>query len=190
MRKATVGARERLQQAALELFAERGYDDTKAVDIATRAGVTERTFFRHFPDKREVLFDGQEVLSSMLTDAIASAPQNADALTVLFHAFSSVVAMLEANRPFSKPRQNVISQTPALQERELTKHELLARVLAQALVERGVDDLSATLAAKVGMAAFVHATLLWLENPVPTLGKQLKLARGALNDLLEDRSKS
>ena len=90
----------------------------RVAEIAGRAGVTERTFFRHFPDKREVLFDGQAVLVEALTASVAGAPTELGPLDTLFRAFRSVTTLLQDNRPFSKPRQEVISATPALQERD------------------------------------------------------------------------
>ena len=176
--------RVRLQQAAVELFQEHGYDRTTAADIAARVGVTERTFFRHFPDKREVLFDGQAVLVDALTASIADAPAGLGPLDTLFRAFRSVTQLLEDNRPFSKPRQEVISKTPALQERELAKLEALADALARALKGRDVSDLQATLAARAGLAAFARATISWLENEEPGLAERLKLAEQALRALL------
>ena len=160
-----VDARTRLQRAALELFGEHGYDRTTAAGIAARAGVTERTFFRHFPDKREVLFDGEAILREALTAAIAEAPAGHGPLGILWQAFRSVSPMLEGNRAYAKPRHDVISVTPALQERELAKIAALSGALAEALQSRGVPELRADLAAQTGMAAFVHATLAWLDDP-------------------------
>ena len=111
MAKKEEDVRTRLQQAGLELFRERGYERTTAAEIAARAGVTERTFFRYFPDKREVLFEGQATLLSLLTASIADAPAGLGELDTLFSAFRSVLPLLEANRPFSKPRHEVISVT-------------------------------------------------------------------------------
>ena len=176
--------RVRLQRAALELFRERGYDRTTAAEIAARAGVTERTFFRQFPDKREVLFDGEAILRVALTAAIADAPDGLGPLDTLFRAFRSVLPLLEENRPYSKPRHDVISSTPELQERELAKMAALADALASALKERGVADLTAVLAAQTGMAAFVHATISWLDDPEPALAKRLDLASDELKALL------
>lgn len=176
--------RVRLQRAAVELFRERGYDRTTAAEIAARVGVTERTFFRHFPDKREVLFDGQAVLADALGASIAGAPPGMGPLATLFRAFRSVAPLLENNRPFSRPRQEVISATPALQERELAKLEALSDSLALALKARGVPDLQAALAARAGMAAFAHATLSWLGNEEPGLATRLDLAEQALRALL------
>jgi AcrR family transcriptional regulator len=179
-----LNARVRLQQAAVELFRERGYDRTTAAEIAGRAGVTERTFFRHFPDKREVLFDGQAVLVDALRASIAEAPAELAPLDTLFRAFGSVTSLLEDNRPFSKPRQEVISATPALHERELSKLEALSDALAHALQARGVPELPAALAARAGMASFAHATLAWLEDDQPGLAERLDLAERALKSLL------
>ena len=124
-------ARQRLQQAAIELFGERGYEQTTAAEIAARAGVTERTFFRHFADKREALFDGQAKLRTALSAAIAEAPAELQTMETLSRAFHSVVPLLEANRPLSLPRQAVIASSPALQERELAKEAALAESLAE-----------------------------------------------------------
>jgi len=157
--------RGRLQRAALELFRERGYDQTTSAEIAAQAGVTERTFFRHFADKREVLFDGEATLRSALTDAIAAAPAALGPLDTLLTVFRSVAPMIEANRPFAEPRQHVIATTPALQERELAKLALLTSALAAALQARGVDQKLAMLAAQTGMAVFVQATLSWFDEP-------------------------
>ncbi len=169
-------ARRRLQQAALELFSEHGYEQTTTSEIAARAGVTERTFFRHFPDKREVLFDGQITLRAALTGAIAEAPGTLQPLEILYWAFRSVEQALEDNRPFSVPRQQVIADTPALQERELAKEAALTEDLVQALRHRGVDERLATLAAQTGMAAFQHAVVSWFADPSCQLGTHLDIA--------------
>ncbi len=166
-------ARRRLQQAALELFAERGYEQTTASEIAARAGVTERTFFRHFPDKREVLFDGQITLKTALTSAIAEAPAVLEPLETLYWAFRSVEQILEDNRPFSVPRQQVIAETPALQERELAKEAALTGDLVRALRGRGADERLATLAAQTGWAAFHYAVSAWFAAPSRGLGVYL-----------------
>ena len=173
-------ARITLQQAAVELFRERGFDRTTAAEIAARAGVTERTFFRHFPDKREVLFDGQAVLVSVLTASIAEAPAGLGPLDTLFRAFRSVIPLLESNRPFSKPRHEVIAATPALQERELAKLAALSDALALELQTRGIPGLRAELAARAGLAAFAHATVSWLEDEEPSLAERLDVAEREL----------
>ena len=176
--------RTRLQNAALALFDERGYERTTAAEIARRAGVTERTFFRAFPDKREVLFEGEAVLRAALAASIAEAPQELEPLEVLFRAFRALRPMLEANRPFAEPRHRLISATPALHERELAKIAALTDGLAEALRSRGVPELRADLAARAGMAAFVQATIAWLDDPGTGLGERLDLAFDQLGALL------
>ncbi len=183
-RKSEDDVRGRLQQAGLELFRERGYDQTTAAAIAARAGVTERTFFRHFPDKREVLFEGEAVLRTLLTASIRQAPGGLGPLDTLFRAFRSVQPALEANRPFAEPRHEVISNTPALQERELAKTTALADSLAAELKARGVADVRAALAARVGMAAFVYGVIAWLNDPSQNLGARLDVAFSELKALL------
>lgn len=180
-------ARQRLQQCALALFCERGYDQTTTAEIAARAGVTERTFFRHFPDKREVLFDGQTKLRELLTGAIAEAPVTLKPLEVLYQAFRSVEQPLEDNRPFSLPRQQVIDGTPALQERELAKVAALAEALALALQQRGVDERLASLAAQTGMATFRYAVASWFADPTGGLATHLDRAFDELDGLASGR---
>ncbi len=186
MAKGENNVRVRLQEAALELFRERGYDRTTAAEIAARAGVTERTFFRQFPDKREVLFDGEAGLQAALTASVGSAPAGLGPLDTLFVAFRSLRPLLEDNRPFSKPRHEVISSTPTLAERELAKMAVLANALADALKARGVADLRAVLAARTGMAAFVHAVVSWLEDPELSLGERIDLALREMKALLAE----
>ena len=178
--------RVRLRDAALELFRERGYDRTTAAGIAARAGVTERTFFRQFPDKREVLFDGEAILQQALTAAIADAPNRLGPLDTLFLAFRSVVPLLEANRPFSQPWHEVVSATPALRERELAKSAALADALAAALQARGTGTLASVVAARTGMAAFAHATVVWLEDPTSDLADRLDAVAAALKVLVAE----
>ena len=180
------GLRARLKRAALELFHERGYDRTTAAEIAARAGVTERTFFRQFPDKREVLFDGEAILRVALTGAITDAPAELGPLSMLFRAFLSVLPLLEANRPFAKPRHEIISATPALHERELAKLEALADALAAALQARGVAEITAALAARIGLAAFAQATVAWLGDPELALPERLEHAAHELKALALD----
>lgn len=183
MPKSKDDVRRRLQQAALELYGERGYDQTTTAEIAARAGVTERTFFRHFPDKREVLFDGEATLRAALTRVVADAPAMLEPMEVLLQAFRSVERMLEDNRPFSQPRQQVIAGNPALHERELAKVASLTAALALALRQRGVADHLAALAAQTGMAAFSYAVASWFDDPSTSLGTHLSRAYDGLYTL-------
>jgi AcrR family transcriptional regulator len=176
-------ARRRLQQAALELFGERGYEATTTAEIAARAGVTERTFFRHFADKREALFDGEDAFRAALGDAVLAAPGELNPMGALLFAFRSVERVLEDNRSFSEPRQAVIAQTPALAERMRTKTAGLVGALSAALRRRGLDDGAAMLAAQMGMAAFGYAVTAWIDDPALGLDAYLTRAFDALHDL-------
>jgi AcrR family transcriptional regulator len=183
MPRSGADARRRLQQAALELFRERGYEATTAAEIAARAGVTERTFFRHFADKREALFDGEDAFRATLTDAVLAAPDGATAMDAMLLAFRSVEQSIETNRPITEPRRAVIAQTPALQERVLTKTAGLTDALAVALCRRGIERGLAVLAAQVGMAAFAYATRAWFHEPEPGLDAHLARAFAELREL-------
>ncbi|MBU9763575.1 TetR family transcriptional regulator [Mycobacterium sp. TNTM28] len=155
-------ARGRLEQAALELYAERGFDQTTVADIAQRAGLTERTYFRHFADKREVLFSGQDALTELLAHTIEQAPAGVAPLAVVGRALSAFGAVLDGRRDHARRRQDIVDANPSLQERELIKLALLTDAMAHALVRRGVAAPAAHLAAEVGMAVFKVAFERWV----------------------------
>lgn len=175
--------RKRLQWAALELFRERGYEETTAAEIAAKAGVTERTFFRHFPDKREVLFDGDAAFTQAVTTAIWNAPKTLGPWDALFFAFDSVKQILVENRPFTEPRQRVIASSPALQERATAKTRLLTAAVASALCERGLTVPQANLAAQMGMATLSHGVSAWFNNGSIELGEHIVRAFQEARDL-------
>jgi AcrR family transcriptional regulator len=159
------GAPERLQEAALELFATRGFERTTATEIAQSVGLTERTFFRHFSDKREVLFYGQHLLVQAFLAGIDTAPPNASPIEIVASALRSAAAFFpDERRTYSRMRQSVIEENPALQERELHKLATIATTLAGALRARGVDDLAATLAAESGITVFGIAFAQWIRE--------------------------
>lgn len=159
------GARERLQRAALELYVERGFEQTTVAEITNRAGLTERTFFRHFADKREVLFSGQAELLETGVNAIADAPEAAAPLAVVAEALQLVAARFEERREFAQQRQTVIAANPGLQERELLKLASLASAMADALRGRGVPEPTASLTAEAGVAVFKIAFERWIGEP-------------------------
>jgi len=175
--------RKRLQWAALELFRERGYEKTTAAEIAAKAGVTERTFFRHFPDKREVLFDGDAAFSEALTAAVRSAPEGLGPWDTLFLAFNSVKEMFVENRPFTEPRQRVIASSPALQERATAKTRSLVAAVASALCERGLTVPQANLAAQMGMAILSYGVAAWFNDGSIDLGEHIVRAFQEASDL-------
>jgi len=158
-------ARDRLERAALELFTERGYDRTTAADIAARAGLTGRTFFRHFADKREVLFNIEARQQEALARALADVPDSVPPMAAVRQAFRSMAPALEDNRPLAEARHRVIAATPALRERELAKEAALSVVVGDALRARGLSDWRATLLAQVTTAALGHAIHTWVTDP-------------------------
>jgi AcrR family transcriptional regulator len=159
------GAPQRLQDAALELFATRGYEQTTATEIAESVGLTERTFFRHFSDKREVLFHGQQRFVQVFLDGIAGAPAGAPAMEVVEHTLRSAAAFFtDERREHSRTRQAVIEKNPALQERELHKLANLAGTIADELRARGIEELAATLAGQTALTVFTTAFVLWIRE--------------------------
>jgi AcrR family transcriptional regulator len=157
-------ARGRLVQAALALYGENGYENTTVAEIAQGAGLTERTFFRHFADKREVLFDGGSALQELIVSVVADAP---DSLAPIDAAAAGLEAAGEQffvpeHRDFAIQRQAVIASNPELQERELTKLAALSTAIADALRRRSVVDPAATLTAEVAIAIFRAAFERWI----------------------------
>jgi AcrR family transcriptional regulator len=175
--------RKRLQWAALELFREGGYEETTAAEIAAKAGVTERTFFRHFPDKREVLFDGDTAFTEAVTTAVRNAPEALGPWDALFFAFDSVKQMFVVNRPFTEPRQDVIASSPALQERATAKTRSLTAAIASALCERGLSVPQANLAAHIGMATLRHGVSAWFHDGSTDLREHIVRAFQEARDL-------
>ncbi|MEU6431561.1 TetR family transcriptional regulator [Microbispora sp. NPDC046973] len=158
-------ARGRLGQAALELYIERGYEQTTVAEIAKRAGLTERTFFRHFADKREVLFYGSSTLQDHLVDAVAGAPDSAAPIDAIAGAVESVGVVFQGRRESARQRQSVIAATAELRERELIKLASLSAALADTLRRRGVTEPAASLAAEAGIAVFKIAFERWISGP-------------------------
>jgi AcrR family transcriptional regulator len=157
-------ARGRLEQAALALYGERGFENTTVAEIAARAGLTERTFFRYFADKREVLFDGAGTLQELLVSTVASAPESAAPIDAVATALEAAAALLQERREYSRQRQTVIAGNTELQERELIKLASLASAIADALRRRGVSDPAASLTAEAGIAVFRIAFERWITD--------------------------
>ena len=156
-------SRGRLAQAAFALYSERGFDNTTVAEIAERAGVTERTFFRHFADKREVLFAGSSVLQDAMVAAVAHAPGDATPLAAVAAALDAAGEFI-SDREFSAQRQAVIESNPELQERELIKLATLSAALADTLRRRGVGEPAATLTADIAMSVFRIGFASWVQG--------------------------
>jgi AcrR family transcriptional regulator len=154
-------ARGRLGVAAMELYVERGFEQTTVAEIAQRAGLTARTFFRHFADKREVLFGGAAVLQDRLVGAVAAAPATASPMAAISAALGTAAELLGGHHEFARQRQSVIAANDELRERELIKMASLSAALADGLRRRGVPDPDAGLAAEAGVAVFRVAFERW-----------------------------
>jgi AcrR family transcriptional regulator len=159
------GARERLEQAALELYLAHGYEQTTVTEITSRAGLTQRTFFRYFTDKREVLFAGSSAMQDLLVETLAGIPESAAPIDAVALALQAAGAGIQERRDYSHKRQAIIVANPELRERELIKLASLAAALAGALRERGVPDPAASLAAEAGVAVFRIAFERWSSEP-------------------------
>jgi AcrR family transcriptional regulator len=157
-------ARGRLERAALELYGERGFEQTTVAEIARRAGLTERTFFRHFADKREVLFSGAGDLQDFLVRTLASAPDSEAPIDSVAAALEAAAPMFQERREQARLRQAVIAAHAELQERELIKLAALSAALAGTLRERGVRDPAASLTADAGIAVFRISFDAWVSD--------------------------
>lgn len=156
------GARGRLQRAAFELFVERGFEQTTVAEIAARAELTERTFFRHFADKREVLFAGQDELTAHVVAALAAAPAELSALDAAVVAVEASAEILGERPDGPRARQVVIDAHPELRERELIKMEGLLAAIAEGLEHREVPPAAASLAASSAVAVFRMGFERWI----------------------------
>jgi AcrR family transcriptional regulator len=155
----------RLTEAAMALFAERGYTKTTVGDIAARAGLTERTFFNHFADKREVLFADSEHLAKQIVDAARAAPKSEAPLDAVMSAYESTGDFFEARRSITRKRSELVAAQPELRERELIKLMSLAAAVTEALKQRGTPSASASLASEMGAAIFRVGFEQWTRDP-------------------------
>jgi AcrR family transcriptional regulator len=155
-------ARSRLQDAALALFAERGFEQTTAKQIAERAGLTERTFFRHFGDKREVLFGNEARLTEALVGAVAAAPARASTAKAIEAGLRAASQNMQERRAFLRRFAAVVEEHPELRERELIKQRAMAAALAEALTARGLDTIQSQLAAEFAIVILRVAFDQWL----------------------------
>jgi AcrR family transcriptional regulator len=157
-------ARGRLENAAMELYAERGFDQTTVAQIAERAGLTERTFFRHFADKREVLFAGSAQLQDLLVETVAGAPASVTPIGAVAAGIDAIGTVLQESRgrAFARQRQSIVSASAELRERELNKMSSLAGALADTLRKRGVADPAASLLSEIGIAVFRISFERWV----------------------------
>jgi len=182
-------ARGRLAQAAMALYVEQGFEQTTVAEIARQAGLTERTFFRHFADKREVLFYGMEMLRGLLTHAVADAPASATAMEAVGAALQAAGALLQENPERVRLRDAIVSANPELRERELIKLAAMASAVAGALRDRGTPEPAASLAAETGIAVFKVAFARWTSEPgQPDLPEIIRESMDEVREVLADRA--
>ena len=175
----------RLAEAAMQLYRERGFDRTTVADIAARAGLTERTFFRYFADKREVLFSGAGTLQEFLVDQVASAPASLPPIDVVAGALAETGQLFEQRRDFARHRHALIVAHAELHERELIKLAALATAIGEALRRRGVPAPAASLAAEAGMTIFKRAFGAWVEDGKKRdLGHHVRAAHAELEGVV------
>jgi AcrR family transcriptional regulator len=174
-------SRGRLEHAALALFGELGFEETTVAAIAERAGVTERTFFRHFADKREVLFGGGTALQDVIIAGVQTAGPERSPLAAVAEGFAAAGELLQGRRQFALARNAIIAANPALQERELIKLASIAGAVGETLRARGVGEPDAGLVAQVGVAAFRVAFGQWVSTAdAPTLSELINQAFGRI----------
>lgn len=176
----------RLQDAALELVARQGFERTTAAEIAEAVGLNRRTFFRHFPDKRDVFFAGQDWIEADLVAGVTEAPPGESPMGLIGLALARAAdTFARLPREQVQARQAIIDAEPALQERERQKFAALARSVGDALRGRGVADLAATLAAESGVLVFRTAFAQWLADgesrSLPLIISETTAALRALN---------
>ncbi|MFD8373329.1 TetR/AcrR family transcriptional regulator [Streptomyces sp. NPDC059688] len=174
-------ARGRLAEAALELYSEHGYEQTTVAEIAKRAGLTERTFFRHYADKREVLFAGSGELQDLFARAVAEAPERAAPVDALAAGLDAVSGAFTDRWEHARRRHAVVVANPELQERELIKLASMTAAVAGALRGRGVTEPAASLAAEAGTAVFKVGFERWIAAAEE--GEMAGLLRAALAEL-------
>jgi AcrR family transcriptional regulator len=167
------GARDRLERAAIELFTEQGFAETTVPQITARAGLTTRTFFRHFADKREVLFGFEEEIPAVVAKLMADAPAALSQMALIGQGLETVTAGFEGYLGYLQTRRAIIRTDESLRERELRKSSVLSEALRRGFRERGADELTATIGAEIAVTAFNVAMDRWLDEdgrrPLPEL---------------------
>ncbi len=158
-------ARDRLERAAFELFVEQGFAETTVPQITARAGLTTRTFFRHFADKREVLFAGEEELPALVARLMADAPASLGPMMVIFQGLETFAATrFEGRREYLRTRRAVVQADEGLRERELRKFSVLSEAISRGFRDRGVDELTSILAAQIAVTVFSVGVGRWLDQ--------------------------
>jgi AcrR family transcriptional regulator len=180
-------ARGRLGEAAMTLFFERGYDAVTVADIAEHAGLTKRSFFNHFADKREVVFAAADGFEASVLAELADAPEDLGPLDAAVWAFTQAAAPIAEYPDLARARRELIDSAPELQERELMKLAATAANVADALVARGVARREAMFVARAATMVFTTAFDEWALEPerglATSIGRALDDLRSALGSM-------
>ena len=181
----TEGAAERLQRAALALFLERGYDQVTVAEIAERAGLTRRSFFNHFADKREIFFGGAAAFQAHVVDHIAAAPRDGDPFQLATAALASAGAEIATKAgDAARPVRAVIAASAELRERDLTKMAAVTRAIADTLTHRGTPARAAELTARTAVTVFTIAFDDWIDHPERDLAALITAASSHLRQVI------
>jgi AcrR family transcriptional regulator len=156
------GTSRRLQEAALAIFVDAGFNDVTVADIAARAEVSERTFFRYFATKEEVLFGESDMLLAEIITAIRQAPHLATPADLVRAAITRLTQLFEPERGKHRQRSAVINAEPALRERDLLKQSVWVTAIVAELVRRQIDPVRAATLAGAATAGFRAAYNDWL----------------------------
>lgn len=160
--------RERLERASLELFTEQGFAETTVPQITARAGLGTRTFFRHFADKRAVLFAWEEELPALVAQVMADAPAGLDPMGVIAHGLGTIASTrFESRQEYLRTHRAVVQADEGLRERELRKQSILSEAIRQGFLDRGLDPLSSVLAAQIAVTVLSVALTRWLDQTTP-----------------------
>lgn len=162
-------AQGRLLSAALELFAEHGYEATTTAQIAERAGLTKTTLFRLFSDKREIVFQGQSALVELVRRGVSEAPMGANPSELMAGAIGLLSrAHTEDHRRTGRILDPVLAESPELNERAVFKRFTIASTLEKALADRGVEKREAGILADLGVRAYYSGYELWVASDSPS----------------------
>jgi AcrR family transcriptional regulator len=173
-------ARGRLQQAAMALFRERGYAEVTVAEIADRAGLTKRTFFNHFADKREVFFDNGPAFQQNVLEYLAEVDPALGAIDAALAALTRAGLDLAPYYEFGRARLEILAATPELRERDLIKTAGLTTVLAEALQHRGASARAAVFAAQAALSVFTVAAAEWIAHPGTDFAELMRKALAEL----------
>lgn len=157
-----------LQNAALELFSKQGYDETTTDEIAEKAGVSPRTFFRYFPTKESVLFVGEFGWFQSFTSQYLAQPAELSDIDAMRATLHSLAAGLTKIRPALTLYEQAVASSPTLRGGVLDRQAVDIRAIAEATASRrGLDepDAGCMVLATVVLLTYRAGVMRWLAGP-------------------------